>query len=204
MQRGQTDPEYETLSHIEELVDKGKELTTQFLHVSRNTRSVYLPLNLNDKIREFSKFLRRTIPKMIGLEHELADDLTAIDADESQIDLLLMDFGLNAMDTMPDGGRLRFRTANTTVHEGHPLRGGAIPPGEYVLLTVCVTGQGCSLRDPDSVYGKFIGIDGETPARGLRLSAIYLIVKNHGGFVDVPDVTDEGNRLDLYFPSSFW
>jgi signal transduction histidine kinase len=199
MQRGEADPEYEALYHIEELVDKGKELTTQFLHVSRNTRSVYLPLNLNDKIREISKFLRRTIPKMISLEHELADGLRTIDADDSQIELLLMDFGLDAMDTMPDGGRLYFRTANTTVRKGRPLRDGAIPPGDYVLLTISDTGRGFG---PDSTFGPFIRADGETPPKGLRLAAVYLIVKNHGGFVDVPDVTDEGNRLDMYFPSS--
>jgi two-component system cell cycle sensor histidine kinase/response regulator CckA len=199
MQRGAADPEYEAFYHIEELVDKGKQLTTQFLHVSRNARSVYLPLNLNGKIKEVSKFLRRTIPKMISLEYELADDLKTIDADDSQIELLLMDFGLNAMDTLPKGGRLCFRTANRTVRKGHPLLDGAIRPAEYVLLTVSVTGQKFSLGGPDSVFGLFSGV---TPSKSLRLSAVYLIVKNHGGFVDVPDVGHEANRLEIYFPTS--
>jgi two-component system cell cycle sensor histidine kinase/response regulator CckA len=201
MQRGAAAPEYESLRHIEELVDKGKELTTQFLHVSRNTRPVFLPLNLNAKILEVSEFLGRTIPKMITLEQELADDLGTINADDGQIELLLMDFGLNAMDTMPDGGRLCFRTANTRVRKDHSLRDEAIPPGEYVLLTISDTGHGISLKTPDGVFGPLMAAGGdETPAKGLRLSAVYLIVKNHGGFVALPDMANEGDILEIYFP----
>ncbi len=202
MQRGGAGPESEPLRQIEQLVDKGKELTTQFLHVSRSSRSVFLPLNLNEKILEVSSFLRRTIPKMIGLEQELADDLRTINADDSQIELLLMDFGLNAMDTMPDGGRLCFRTANTTVRKGHPPRDGVIPPGEYVLLTVSDTGHGTSLKDRDTVFGPFAGAGaGEPPPKGPRLAAVYLIVRNHGGFVELPDATDKGHAITIYFPA---
>jgi hypothetical protein len=137
---------------------------------------------------------------MITLEHELAEDLRTIDADDSQIELLLLDFGLNAMDTMPEGGRLRFRTANRAVRKGQPLRYGVLPPGEYVQLSVSDTVHGISLKEPDGLLEVPAGGDTESPPKDLRLSAVSLIVMNHGGFIDLPK--DEGQGIEIYFPTS--
>ena len=72
------------------------------------------PLNLNDKIKQISELLDRTIPKMIHIELKLSVDTTLISADPSQIEQIIMNLAVNASHAMPEGGNLVIQTEIVT------------------------------------------------------------------------------------------
>lgn len=59
------------------------------------------------------QLLRRTIPKMIGIELNLQEGLKVINGDPAHIGQLMMNLSINARDAMPDGGKLLIKTQNS-------------------------------------------------------------------------------------------
>jgi two-component system cell cycle sensor histidine kinase/response regulator CckA len=57
--------------------------------------------------------LRSLTSDNVQLTTDLSDELWSIEADRGQIEQVLMNLVVNALDAMPDGGRLRIHTANT-------------------------------------------------------------------------------------------
>jgi signal transduction histidine kinase len=52
--------------------------------------------------------------KPINIHSSLADNLPAVDVDKSQIEQVMEELFLNAVDTMPDGGDLTLRSTVVT------------------------------------------------------------------------------------------
>jgi len=104
---------YEKLKNIEKLVDSGSKLTQQLLGYAREGRYEIIPLNLNQLMKETSDTFRAT-KKEIRVHRELAENLFPIDADQGQIEQVLLNLYVNAADAMPGGGDLFLKTINVT------------------------------------------------------------------------------------------
>ena len=70
---------------------------------------------LNLEIVQVGKMLERTIPRMVDIKMDLAENLHPVNGDAVQLNQLLMNLGSNASDAMPDGGSLVFQTENMTL-----------------------------------------------------------------------------------------
>ena len=84
------DPEYEDLEKVLSAGKKGADLVQRLLTFSRKTEINPKPLNLNHQIQRVESILERTIPKIIKIDLILADGLSAINADPTQIEQILM------------------------------------------------------------------------------------------------------------------
>ena len=62
--------------------------------------------------------LARTLGAEIRIGKDLAPDLWQASTDRNQIELAVLNLGINARDAMPFGGSLTIATCNTTVPEG--------------------------------------------------------------------------------------
>ena len=113
-EKREDDPEYADLSKILQSARSGAELVQRLLTFSRKVEPKPIPLNLNRRILQVEKLLRRTIPKMIDIQMDLSDDLAEINADPTQMEQVLMNLAVNARDAMPDGGKLTVGTKNVT------------------------------------------------------------------------------------------
>jgi len=201
MKGNNNDPNYQDLEQIEIIAKKGSELTKQLLTFGRRIPSGSTPLDLNSKVKEIKDLLHRTIPRMIDIDLCLADDLRIVNIDESQIEQVLMNLSLNARDSMRNGGKLKFKTANVTV-ENVPVPGSLKSgKGEYVLLSVSDTGCGMSTNTMKNAFEPFFTTKGKEKGTGLGLSMVYSIVKNHGGFIECSSRVGEGTTFDIYFPA---
>ena len=134
---------------------KGADLVQRLLTFSRKSEINPKPLNLNQQIQRVGSILERTIPKIIKMDLILADGLSAITADSTQVEQVLMNLAVNARDAMPEGGRLIIETANVTLDEDYCNTHLGAKPGQYALLTVSDTGSGIDKKTLGHIFEPF-------------------------------------------------
>jgi PAS domain S-box-containing protein len=193
-------PNFGRLKSIEKQVQNGSRLTSQLLGYARKGRYEVKPISLDPLVKETSEVFGRT-RKEITIHRNLAQDLSPIEADQGQIEQVLMNLLVNAADAMPGGGDLFLETANVT-HED--LRGQVYQakPGHYVLLAVKDTGIGMDQKTMERIFDPFFTTKELGRGTGLGLASVYGIVKGHGGYIDVESEQGKGATFKIYLPAS--
>ena len=178
----------------------GADLVQRLLTFSRKTETKPLDLDLNKRIRQTQKFLERTIPKMIDIEMILAEDLSGIHADPTQVDQVLMNLAVNARDAMPEGGKLVIETTNVLIDEEYARSHLEAKPGRYVLLRVSDTGSGIDKETLEHIFEPFYTTKGLGQGTGLGLAMVFGIVKQHQGFINCYSEVGHGTTFKIYLP----
>ncbi len=191
---------YGNLKVIEKLVKSGSELTRQLLGYAMEGRYEARPVNLNTVVRETAETFGST-KKEIEIHYDLAQELFAVRADQSQIEQVVFNLYVNAADAMPRGGDLYLKTMNVTQGhmEGKPYRP---KPGNYVMLSVRDTGGGMAKETLEHIFEPFFTTKGLAKGTGLGLASSYGIIKGHGGYIDVESETARGTTFCIYLPAT--
>jgi PAS domain S-box-containing protein len=189
------------LKRIHESAKRGADLVQRLLTFSRKAEVKPLTLDLNRRISELRKMLERTIPKMINIRLNLADDLAPVNADPTQIDQVLMNLAVNARDAMPDGGELVFETANIFLDEDYVSAHVDAKPGLHVLLTVTDTGLGMDRDTLEHIFEPFYTTKDVGEGTGLGLAMVHGIVNHHGGHIWCYSELGEGSTFRIYLPA---
>ena len=101
------------------------------------------------------------------------------------LDKTLFNLISNASEAMSRGGVVTIRTANQYLDK--PVHGyDHIQEGDYVVLTVCDTGEGIPRADLKRIFEPFytkkvMGRSGT----GLGLAVVWGTVKDHSGYINV-------------------
>jgi len=193
-------PNYKKLKTIEKLVQKGSRLITQLLGYAGEGRYEIKRIGLNQIVREALNTFDDTI-KGIRIHLKLADDLFDIVADHGQMEQVLLNLFVNALDAMPQGGDLYVGTMNLTHKKmiGKPYKP---KPGNYILLTVTDTGVGIDKNAMKRIFEPFFSTKGVGKGMGLGLSSVYGIVKAQGGYIDVYSKNGHGTTFKVYLSAS--
>ena len=193
-------PNYEIMKKIEKAVRSGAELTKQLLGYARKGKFRITPLNLNQLVAEAAAAIGRT-RKDISIDAELSEDLFAIIADAGQMEQVLLNLYVNAVEAMPDGGKLFLRTLNVT-HENLKDKLYNPKPGGYIQLTVTDTGAGMDKETQNRIFEPFFTTKEMGRGTGLGLASVYGIIKSHGGYIDVESEKGHGTTFTIYLPAS--
>ncbi len=198
-----TDPtpsNYEHLKTIEKQVQSGARLTRQMLGYARKGRYHLKPISLNQLVEETSRTFGRTRKEIVVLT-ELTEGPCPVEADQGQIEQVLLNLYVNAADAMPRGGELTIETAYVT--DEHITNQAYQPTsGKYVLLTVKDTGLGMNKETQERIFDPFFTTKEMGQGTGLGLASTYGIVKNHGGYIDVHSKKGVGTTFSIYLPAS--
>ena len=109
------DASFRSVEEIKKAGMNAASLTRQLLAFTRQQVLEPKVLELNAVIKDLDKMLHRLIGENIELSIDLDPGFSRIKADEGQIQQVILNLVVNARDAMPDGGRLRIKTANVTV-----------------------------------------------------------------------------------------
>jgi PAS domain S-box-containing protein len=194
-----THPHYKQLKKMEEHLDNGASLTSHLLGYARKGAHDVKPVNLNQVIKETSNTFSTT-SKEITIHRELAEDLFEIEADQGQIEQVLLNLYINAADAMSDGGNLILTTMNVT-HQDMKGKLYEPKPGNYILLTVTDTGVGMDEETMERVFDPFFTTKDAGMSIGLGLAAAYGIIKGHGGYIHVESMKGQGTSVSIYLPA---
>lgn len=149
-------------------------------------------VNVNELIEEVIEVTRsrwKDEAQAKGVRYEVVNepgDVVAIAGDPSEIREALANILFNALDAMPDGGTITFRSGMD---------------GTNVFCSMTDTGAGMTEEVRQRVFDPFFTTKGER-GTGLGLSVVYGIVTRHGAEIDVQSRVGEGSTFTLRFPSA--
>jgi signal transduction histidine kinase/ActR/RegA family two-component response regulator len=193
-------PHYETLKKVDELIQSGSKLTKQLLGFARKGKYEVKPASINKIVKESSETFGRT-RKEITIKHELTEELFAVEADEVQIQQVLLNLYINAADAMPGGGDLFLQTMNVT-HAAMNNKPYEPKPGNYVMIKVKDIGAGMDEKTLERIFDPFFTTKEMGRGTGLGLASAYGIIKGHGGYIDVDSKKGHGTTFYIYLPAS--
>jgi len=194
-----TNPHYEKIQKIEKLVKSGAKLTGQLLGYARKGKYEAKPIDFNHIVEETAETFS-SARKEIQIHKALSEDLFAVEADQGQIEQVLLNLYLNAADAMGGGGKLFIETKNIidTDIKNKPYDP---KPGNYVLLKVSDTGAGMDKETIERIFEPFFTTKKMGRGTGLGLASAYGIIKAHGGYIDVESKKDRGTTFSIYLPA---
>jgi len=174
-------------------VERGTRLTGQLLAFSRTQRLELKTVDINPLVTGVLDLIERTIGVAIQLETDLAADLDPVQADQTQLELAILNLALNARDAMPDGGRLILSTRQVSLAIGELGE----QPGEFVEIGVTDTGIGMPPEVAERAVEPFYTTKDVGHGTGLGLSMAFGIAKQSGGTLKIRTAPGEGTTVTI-------
>ncbi len=196
------DEHYAILEKLEKAGIRASDLVKQLLAFSRRGKYENREVDVNLKVRNVLEILKHSAPKKIIFELDLAEDLPPMIGDPSQIDQVLMNTCLNAIQAMPGGGKVKITTSLKPAHQVPSALFEKKPEKAYLEITVSDTGIGMDAYTKEHIFEPFFTTKTMGKGTGLGLSTVYGIVKNHGGGVAVETKKGRGTTFRFYFPAA--
>jgi CheY-like chemotaxis protein len=144
------------------------------------------------------------VSKKARLRFELAPQLSAVEADLSQLHQVVMNLVINASDAVADSGGVISVTTGmmecdrTSLHE--MILGDALDEGLYVYIEVADSGCGMDEATRARIFDPFYTT--KRSGRGLGLAAVLGIVRAHHGAINLTSEAGRGSTFRVLLPAS--
>jgi len=180
--------------------DRVTTLVQQLLDFARRQILEPRSLNLNQAVQDVMGILDKAIGKDIEIKKRIAEDLSTVRADPTQIEQMLVNLCINSRDAMPHGGCITIETRNISLSEEDCLRTAGLLPGRYVEIRVSDTGMGMDAATREKIFEPSFTAKGTGKGSGLGLSTVYAIVRQLNGFIEVESEPSQGSTFRIYIP----
>jgi PAS domain S-box-containing protein len=194
------EPKYEYLTAIERCVESGANLTRQLLGYARGGKYVVAQINLNDTIRRTIGLFGRT-RKEVNIHARYQEDLWPVNADQGQMDQVLVNLYLNAWQAMTTNKDIYLTTKNVELDEAF-VQPFNVSPGRYVMIAVRDNGSGMDALTQEHIFEPFFTTKKMGIGTGLGLASVFGIIKNHEGIIDVESALGQGSSFYIYLPAT--
>jgi len=133
-------PIFSSLKKIEQYVHDGVELTRQLLGFARGGKYEVRLTDINRLLKEQNILFSRA-NRAVEFKDEFDIGLWNVEADQDQIEQVILNIYMNALQAMPEGGGLTVRTENVIIDQERftPYR---VRAGDYVKISLIDTGIG--------------------------------------------------------------
>jgi two-component system cell cycle sensor histidine kinase/response regulator CckA len=196
-------PAYTSLHDALTAVNRAADLTRQMLAYAGKSQFVLQEINLNRLVEENFHILRTAICKTASLKLNLSPSLPAIRGDLGQLQQVVMNLITNASDALenrPGAIALVTRVAELTTEQlCHSRSEAAASPGRFVVLEVTDDGCGMDESTLNRLFDPFFTT--KRSGRGLGLSALLGIIRNHDGVILVDSKPGLGTCFRVAFPA---
>jgi len=163
-----------------------REIIQKLLVFAREKPPEKTQVNLNQVVEDGLYFFEARCAKSgIELVCSLTPDLPEITADPAQLNQVLVNLVVNALQSMPGAGKITVQTRFCD---------------HNVYLVVEDTGAGMSKDVLDKVFVPFYTTKEIGQGTGLGLSVVHGIVTAHGGSINVKSEPGGGARFEIQLP----
>ncbi len=186
---------YVILSEVEKASLKAKALTQQLLTFSKGGEPVKKTVFMKDLITDAANFALRG--SNVKCSFDLQEDLYAVDVDEGQMNQVIHNLLINAIQSMRTGGVVLIQAENlaNTTSEWRSLT-----RGKYIKLTLRDHGPGIPKEDLHKIFDPYFST--KKKGTGLGLATTYSIIQKHGGYITVESQPGSGTAFFIYLPAS--
>ena len=176
--------------------EQGSELVRRLLAFARRQQLQPHPIDLKSLKESVSDLLTHTLGGLVEIEWRVDEDVWTAFADQSQLELALVNLIINSRDAMPAGGTV---TISATNEKSGPESTAGLA-GDYVRLTVADTGTGISAENLEKVMEPFFTTKELGKGSGLGLSMVYGFAKQSNGAFQLRSEPDKGTTAELWLP----
>jgi len=166
---------------------RGRALVKGLTDFARDRLEDAAPLDLNQLLRQEAELISHTTFQRVELDLDLEEPLPMVMGEAVSLANVLMNLCVNAIDAMPEGGRLRFQS--------RALSGGAVE------VVVEDTGEGMTPEVLAKALDPYFTTKPIGKGTGLGLSIVYGAMKAHGGSCKIESEPGRGTRVALHFPA---
>jgi signal transduction histidine kinase len=167
-------------------IDRLDKLVNEFLSFARPAQLAQTPADVNGIVRSVAALLEQpAAAQNVAFRQELAMDLPLVTVDAEQVKQVMLNLALNALQAMPDGGIITFRTASQA---------------DFLTLEVEDEGGGVAPAIAGRIFDPFFTT--KEKGVGLGLSVAHRIAAQHGGALTLANVP-HGAIFQLNLPASY-
>jgi signal transduction histidine kinase len=187
LQKKLTDPHYaQILEKIETQTDRVGRIIKNLLNFARNpSDSSFQRIDLKENLQEIISLIEYKLKNMnIELELVLAP-VPPFHAQGERLQQVYINIILNALDAMPQGGKLRIELSQA---------------GREAAVKITDTGAGIKAEHLSHIFDPFFTTKGTGKGTGLGLSISYAIIKEHEGRIQVESEPGKGTSFTIVIP----
>ncbi len=166
--------------------DRLNSIITNFLSYAKPKVGNQTEIDVRDAINDTVKLLRHSpdVTESHSIEEILPSAPVFISADQTQIQQVFWNLARNALQAMPNGGRLRIKVERA--------------PSDKVRIIFEDTGRGMPPEQVEQLFEPFS--TSTTGGTGLGLSIVYQIIRDHNGSINVRSIEEEGTTITIELP----
>jgi signal transduction histidine kinase/CheY-like chemotaxis protein len=198
-----TEPGSAQARHLDKVMQaalRGRSLVERILSFSKGGARSASVFALEPLIDEVLALMSGSLRPGIVVERDLAAPGARLRGDSTQAFEALMNLCTNAMQAMPDGGRLSVRLDRWQAGSPQVLSHSRLMPGAYLRLSVSDQGSGISAPVMERLFEPFFTTRGAQSGTGLGLAVVHGVVAELGGAIDVQSAPGHGACFTLYLP----
>ncbi|MBZ9687707.1 HAMP domain-containing protein [Clostridium estertheticum] len=175
----------EDISIVIDEVDRLNTIIDRFLDFARPKELNLELCNINEVLKLVVKLIsKEMLPENIGIIMNITN-VPLIPFDFEQIEQVILNISMNAIQAMPDGGIL-------TIHSVF------LEASNIIEITLQDTGFGISDGNHDKIFEPFFTT--KTKGTGLGLAICSRIVENHKGVIEVLSTPEVGTKFTIKLP----
>jgi len=174
-------------------------LTDQLLAYARGGKYHPQVISLSDCVRDSLPLIERTLKPSIRVETDFYQNLLSIEADLTQMQMVLSTILKNSSEAIDGEGLIRISATNEELDEEFIQSYPDMKLGPCVCLTIEDNGKGMDKETRSRIFEPFFST--KFQGRGLGMAAIYGIVKSQDGLISVASELGKGTIVRIYLPA---
>ncbi len=177
---------------VSEEIDRLNQVVSEFLLFARESKPKPVPTDINRLIIATQQlFEERARQGNIVFHNLLQPNIPKLMVDPNQIEQVVVNVMINAMDALPEGGDITFYSS---VSDGNEASGAK----KLVRLVIEDNGLGVAPEDMKNIFDPFFSTKDTGTGLGLTLS--LGIIENHGGRIRIVSRRGPGTIVIIDFP----
>lgn len=177
------------LEVIQLYATKASSIVKDLLIFSRSPSVEFRPIRIESVIKDAIMALERDLKKgNCSVETIIQEDIPELLGDYDRLEQVFRNLISNAIDAMPEGGRILIDARLSPVRDG--------------FIEISVKDEGTGIPDDimHRIFDPFFTTKKLGKGTGLGLSICYGIIKNHGGDITVQSEINKGSIFTVYLP----
>jgi two-component system, sporulation sensor kinase E len=184
-------PHYRSLKIIDEESRRCEKIIQELLQFARPKSTDLCPTDVKQVLEKTLGLVANHLYKQkIESITRIEERLPKIYADPQELEQVMVNLYLNAIDAMPDGGTLTVAAKPVLATTGAP---------QEVVISICDTGFGIAAEHLPKIFLPFFTAK-KRRGLGLGLPICERIIKNHGGRIKVESQPGQGTTFEIYLP----
>ncbi|MCF7870479.1 MAG: GHKL domain-containing protein [Candidatus Omnitrophica bacterium] len=182
-------------------LEKVKDSTLRANKIVQNLLTFSKPSARKHEVIDLRKLIEETLSLLgykvslvnIKIINEVKHFSQGVVGDKNQIQQVLFNLFLNAIEAMPKGGKLKIRAHKVSGPKGHKEKNSCV-------VEIADTGEGIPEQNLAKIFEPFFTTKRDSKGTGLGLAMCKMIVENNQGKLAIKSKLDKGTTAEIFLP----